>query len=754
MFPDLRTFLDRLRADGDLATVTAPVDAHLEVAEIHRRVIAADGPALLFTNVKGKAFPLVTNLFGTKRRAALAFGDRPLALVRRLVELAQTLLPPDPAKLWGARDVAGRPAEGRADARAGLGPVTEVVTPRAAARSAAGDHLLARGRRPVRHPAAGLHRVAARATATTWRCTGCTSTTQTSTGMHWQIGKGGGFHYAEAEAAGQAAAGHGDAGRAAGADPVGDRAAARERPGAAAGVADRRAAAGPGAGLVRPPASASSPPASSRCWARCRRSTRRPEGPFGDHYGYYSLRHDYPVFRVHTVAHRRDAIYPATVVGKPRQEDFYIGDLLQELLSPLFPLVMPAVEKLWSYGETGYHSLAAAVVKQRYPREAMASAFRILGEGQLSLQKFLLLTDRVVDVTDFRATLEHVLARTDPRTDLYVFGHLSMDTLDYTGPQVNRGSKGVWMGLGDPVRELPRAFAPPVPPPPDVTAVHVFCAGCLVVGAAAVRRGPRRRGSRLAAHPAFAGWPLLVVTDEPDAGGAQHGQLPVDHLHALRARRRHPRRARVARAQPRRVHAAGGDRRADQAVVSGRGVSGAPDVAEAGHAALARVLPRRTGHDGRCRARPSRLSGGSGCRTGGEATYDSGTSREQYRDPRDPRAGAAACSSRNAARRASSTTSSPTTCGSRTRATRRRSCSAATGSSPTPTATSRKCAAPGVVGETPVLEPGGSFEYTSYCPLTTAVGAMQGTYTMTTADGATFDAEIAPFTLAMPNALN
>ena len=126
---------------------------------------------------------------------------------------------------------------------------------------------------------------------------------------------------------------------------------------------------------------------------------------------------------------------------------------------------MPAVEQLWSYGETGYHSLAGAVVKQRYEREAMASAFRILGEGQLSLTKFLLLTDRLVDLKDFRATLEHVLARTNPQTDLYVFSNLSMDTLDYTGPVVNEGSKGVWLGLGDPVRELPRAFAPPVPPP-------------------------------------------------------------------------------------------------------------------------------------------------------------------------------------------------------------------------------------------------------------------------------------------------
>ena len=119
---------------------------------------------------------------------------------------------------------------------------------------------------------------------------------------------------------------------------------------------------------------------------------------------------------------------------------------------------MPAVRKLWSYGETGYHSLAGAIVRQRYAREAMASAFRILGEGQLSLTKFLLVTDRDVDLKDFRATLEHILARTNPETDLYVFSNLSMDTLDYSGPEVNKGSKGVWLGLGDPVRELPRYF--------------------------------------------------------------------------------------------------------------------------------------------------------------------------------------------------------------------------------------------------------------------------------------------------------
>ncbi|MFP5286592.1 MAG: 4-hydroxybenzoate decarboxylase, partial [Thermoanaerobaculia bacterium] len=125
-FPDLRAFLDRLRRDRDLAVVEAPVDARLEVAEIHRRVIAAGGPALLFRNVQGADFPLVTNLFGTGRRAGMAFGTRPLRLIRRLVRLAETLLPPSPAKLWGARDLA-REALRIGASRRHAGPVTERV---------------------------------------------------------------------------------------------------------------------------------------------------------------------------------------------------------------------------------------------------------------------------------------------------------------------------------------------------------------------------------------------------------------------------------------------------------------------------------------------------------------------------------------------------------------------------------------------------------------------------------------------------
>lgn len=516
-FPDLRSFLDDLRHADDLVEVHAPVDAHLEAAEIHRRVIAAGGPALLFRNVVGRDFPLVTNLFGSARRAELAFGQRPLRLIRRLVELAQTLLPPTPAKLWGARDVLPE-ALSIGLKRRPRGPVLEVVTsepnlerlPALTCWPQDGGPFVtlplvyteapgaeAHGRSAVGRSNLGMYRLHVHAAR--------------STGMHWQIGKGGGFHYAQAEARGESL----PVSVFLGGPPALILAAIAPLPEnvpelmLASLLAGERLALVPGPG-----AHALLAQAEFALVGQVAPHERQPEGPFGDHYGYYSLRHDYPVFRVSHMARRRDAIFPATVVGKPRQEDFYIGDLLQELLSPLFPLVMPGVEDLWSYGETGYHSLTATVVKQRYKREAMASAFRILGEGQLSLTKFLLVLDQRVDLADFKGVLEHLLERTQPETDLYVFSNLSMDTLDYTGPAVNEGSKGVWLGVGPPVRRLPRAFQPPVPPPSDVSDVHVFCGGCLVVGTRPYAED-RDAAARLARHAAFADWPLIVLSDEP-----------------------------------------------------------------------------------------------------------------------------------------------------------------------------------------------------------------------------------------------
>jgi 3-polyprenyl-4-hydroxybenzoate decarboxylase len=127
-------------------------------------------------------------------------------------------------------------------------------------------------------------------------------------------------------------------------------------------------------------------------------------------------------------------------------------------------------------------------------------------------------TDRHVDVKNFKATLEHILARTNSETDLYVFSNLSMDTLDYTGPMVNEGSKGVWLGLGDAVRDLPRQFGATTLPG-GVTDVRVFCGGCLVVGAPSYSSEPGA-AARLARESVFADWPLVVVSDEPARAAA------------------------------------------------------------------------------------------------------------------------------------------------------------------------------------------------------------------------------------------
>ncbi|HWX24834.1 MAG TPA: UbiD family decarboxylase domain-containing protein, partial [Vicinamibacteria bacterium] len=341
-----------------------------------------------------------------------------------------------------------------------------------------------------------------------------------TTGMHWQIAKGGGFHYAVAESAGRDL----PVTVFLGGPPALILAAIAPLPENVPEIVLASLVGGGKIPLV--PGPGPHPLVASAEFALVGRvppRVRRPEGPFGDHYGYYSLAHDYPIFEVEALTRRTNALYPATVVGKPRQEDMFIADYLQDLLSPLFPLVMPGVVRLWSYGETGYHSLAAAVVRERYAREALVSAFRILGEGQLALTKFLFVTDTPVDLSNIRLTLEHILARTRPETDVYVLANTSMDTLDYTGPRVNEGSKGVWLGLGEPRRELPREFGGELPE--GVLEARPFCGGCLVLGVRPFHEDPLAP-KRIAAHPAFAPWPLLVLTDEPRRAAAS----PINFL--------------------------------------------------------------------------------------------------------------------------------------------------------------------------------------------------------------------------------
>ena len=242
---------------------------------------------------------------------------------------------------------------------------------------------------------------------------------------------------------------------------------------------------------------------------------RRPEGPFGDHYGYNSLQHDYPVFHTTHLYHRKNAIYPATVVGRPKQEDYFIGDFLQELLSPLFPLVMKGVVQLKTFGEAGFHCLAAARVSDRYPREAFAAGLRILGEGQLSLTKFLLLTDGSLDVSDFPKLWQHILERIQWNQDLFVFANVSQDTLDYTGPAVNSGSKAMMLGLGSEKRRgLPQEFHGNLPP--DCSHAQVYLPGTLVVQGADYA-GHATLARELAHWEGLGNWPIVILVDDSTA---------------------------------------------------------------------------------------------------------------------------------------------------------------------------------------------------------------------------------------------
>jgi 4-hydroxybenzoate decarboxylase subunit C len=502
MHPSLRTFLDRLKRENEIITIKAEVDPYLELAEIHRRVISEGGPALFFERVKGSRYPVVTNMFGTAQRIDLAFGPKPEAFVRDAVHIAESLLPPKPAELWKHRSMAldflklGTTNTSRA-------PVRQVVDkparldqlPVLTTWQEDGGPFITLPLVYTENPLTGKHNLGIyRMQIHDAR----------SAGLHWQIQKGGGFHYHEAERLNQTL----PVTVFLGGPPALILAAIAPLPEDVPELVLASLLAGQKLKMTGNPAGGAHRLAAEAEFALVGHALpheRRPEGPFGDHYGYYSLLHDYPVFHCDAVVHRRDAIYPATVVGKPRQEDFFIGDYLQKLLSPLFPLVMPSVRDLWSYGETGFHSLAAAVVRERYGREALVSGFRILGEGQLSLTKFLLLTDTPQDLTNFPRLLEHVLERFRPETDLFVFSNVSMDTLDYTSGKVNEGSKAIMLGLGDPVRSLPREFKGTLPD--YVKRAEVFCGGCLVLDGV-------QEVTRILNESVFDQWPLIVLHDD------------------------------------------------------------------------------------------------------------------------------------------------------------------------------------------------------------------------------------------------
>jgi 4-hydroxy-3-polyprenylbenzoate decarboxylase len=202
-----------------------------------------------------------------------------------------------------------------------------------------------------------------------------------------------------------------------------------------------------------------------------------PEGPFGDHLGYYSLAHDFPVLAVEQVYHREEAIWPFTVVGRPPQEDTIFGQLIHEITGPVIPSVLPGVRAVHAVDAAGVHPLLLAIGSERYwpfaesprPQELLTQANAILGQGQLSLAKFLLIANHAdnpqLDIEDIASFLRHMLERADWTRDLHFQTQTTIDTLDYSGGALNAGSKLVIAAVGlkrfDLATEIPSSLRLP-----------------------------------------------------------------------------------------------------------------------------------------------------------------------------------------------------------------------------------------------------------------------------------------------------
>jgi 4-hydroxy-3-polyprenylbenzoate decarboxylase len=258
---------------------------------------------------------------------------------------------------------------------------------------------------------------------------------------------------------------------------------------------------------------------------------RKPEGPFGDHLGYYSLAHDYPVLRVQRVYHRDNAIWPYTSVGRPPQEDTTFGALIHELTGPIIPTVLPGVHAVHAVDAAGVHPLLLAIASERYvpyasvrrPQEILTIANAILGQGQLSLAKFLLIVAHEdnpdLDIHDVAAFLRHLLERIDWTRDLHFQTRTTIDTLDYSGHGLNEGSKVVMAAAGPKRRELPVEIHPDLRLPGGYSHPRVVFPGILAIEGPAYVSDSNQIDSFCRAFgpdDPIRGFPLIVIVDDSE----------------------------------------------------------------------------------------------------------------------------------------------------------------------------------------------------------------------------------------------
>lgn len=523
----LRHLCNDLHAAGHLVRLEEEIDPVLEAAEIQRRVYASGGPAVYFANVKGTRFPMLSNLFGTIERARYVFRHT-YDKVRRAIELKiepQQLLK-NPLRYISAPLTAWRMQPKSVSSGPILGQsikISEIPNLKSWPMDGGPFVTLPQcytedpDKPGLQHSNLGMYRV---------QLAGNDYKTDEEIGLHYQLHRGIGVHHTAALRRNEPfrvnvfVGGH----------PAMSLAAVMPLPEGMPELTFAGALAGHRIPMIRQPGKLPIYGDADFCiqGVVLPGNPKKMEGPFGDHLGYYSLAHEFPVMKVEKVWARKDAVWHFTVVGRPPQEDTTFGELIHDLTGPVIPTVIHGVKGVNAVDAAGVHPLLLAIGSERYmpfhnnprPQEILTQANAILGQGQMSLAKWLLIVSSNdnpdLDVHDIPAHLKHLLERIDWTRDVHFQTCTTIDTLDYSGDGLNTGSKCVLAAAGAPIRtlgtELPRdlkladGFSDPRIAIPGVLMIQSPKAG-------SDYRADRERFCR-ETRGDFSKFPLLVLVDD------------------------------------------------------------------------------------------------------------------------------------------------------------------------------------------------------------------------------------------------
>ncbi|QGQ99097.1 UbiD family decarboxylase [Paenibacillus psychroresistens] len=463
MYRHLEDCIIDLEKHGHLIRINEEVDPYLEMAAIHMKVYAAGGPALLFENVKGSKFRAVSNLFGTLERSKFIFRST-LDAVQNVMALRN-----DPTKAlknpfkhistglaaWKAlpmKKSGSLPAAAQEISIADLPLIQHWPMDGGAFITLPQVYSEDPEKPGIMNSNLGMYRI---------QLSGNDYEMNQEIGLHYQIHRGIGVHQDKAIKQGKPL----KVSCFVGGPPAHTLSAVMPLP---EGMSELTFAGLLGGRRFRHSymdGFCISNDADFVITGEIHPGETKPEGPFGDHLGYYSLTHPFPVMKVHKVYAKPNAIWPFTVVGRPPQEDTSFGELIHELTGDSLKKEIPGVKEVHAVDAAGVHPLLFAIGSERYtpyqpvkqPTEILTIANRILGTGQLSLAKYLFITaedKQPLDTHDEVGFLTYILARIDLQRDIHFQTNTTIDTLDYSGTGLNQGSKVVFAAYGDVLREL------------------------------------------------------------------------------------------------------------------------------------------------------------------------------------------------------------------------------------------------------------------------------------------------------------